>query len=39
MKLEEEWSDHWFQFILEHPEKEWNWEWISWNTNITWDKP
>jgi hypothetical protein len=27
----------WFQFILDHPEKKWNWSCISINPNITWD--
>jgi hypothetical protein len=27
----------WFQYILDHPEKRWNWASISSNPNITWD--
>ena len=27
----------WFQYILDHPEKPWNWQGISRNPNITWD--
>ena len=30
--LENEWSRRWFQSILDHPDKEWDWSWISQNT-------
>ena len=32
-----EWSAKWFQFILDHPDKPWNWFGLSQNPNITWD--
>ena len=27
----------WFQFILDNPDKQWCYYWISQNLNITWD--
>ena len=33
--LENEWSQHWFQFIKNNPNKQWNWNLISQNLNIT----
>ena len=35
--LENEWSQQWFQFILDHPDKDWVWYWISQHPNITWE--
>ena len=35
--LENEWSLRWIQFILDTPDKDWDWESISRNPNITWD--
>jgi hypothetical protein len=29
------WSERWFQFILNHPEKDWDWKELSANPNIT----
>ena len=28
---------NWFQFILDHPEKNWYWFYLSFNPNITWE--
>ena len=36
-QFEKEWSDKWFSFIIDTPDKEWNWYNISCNPNITWD--
>jgi len=27
----------WFQYILDHPEKKWDYYWLSMNPNITWE--
>lgn len=27
----------WFQFILDHPEKDWDWDFIQENPNLTWE--
>ena len=36
--LENEWSRHWFQFIKDNPDKDWDWGYnISANPNITWN--
>ena len=35
--LEKEWSQYWFQYIKEHPDKPWNWKSMSGNPNITWE--
>ena len=32
-----EWSEMLFQYILEHPDKRWNYGLLSENPNITWD--
>ena len=34
--LENEWLRHWFQFIKDIPDKDWHWQSISSNPNITW---
>ena len=34
--LEDEWCRQWLQFIIDNPDKEWNWGFISGNPNITW---
>ena len=31
-----EWSRNWFQYILDNPNKPWNYECLSKNKNITW---
>ena len=36
-KLEQKWLTEWFKFIKEHPDKDWDWDIISQNPNITWD--
>ena len=36
-QFEKEWSELWFSFILENPDREWDWDEISKNPNITWD--
>ena len=37
-ELEEEWTQYWFKFILDTPDKPWKWFWgLSQNPNITWD--
>jgi|SaaInlStandDraft_5_1057022.scaffolds.fasta_scaffold457290_1 hypothetical protein len=33
--LETEWSLRWFQFIKDHPDKDWDWRMVSCNPNIT----
>ena len=35
--LEKEWSQYWFQYIKDHPDKPWNWKSLSSNLNITWE--
>ena len=35
--LENEWYYYWFQFILDNPDKPWDWMWLSCNPNITWE--
>jgi hypothetical protein len=27
----------WFQYVLDHPEKQWDWYGLSMNPNITWE--
>ena len=34
---DKEWSQHWFQFILDHPEKPWSYWSLGKNPNVTWD--
>ena len=36
-QFENEWSKLWFSFIIENPDKPWNWYNLSHNPNITWD--
>jgi len=36
-QFEKEWSELWFSFIIDNPEKTWNWNGIRFNPNITWD--
>ena len=35
--VEKEWTQTYWDFIQENPEKHWRWEGISKNPNITWD--
>ena len=35
--LENEWSQQWFQFIKNNPDKPWDWDYLSLNPNVTWD--
>ena len=35
-QLKIDWSFHWIQYILEHPEKNWNYYILSFNPNVTW---
>ena len=35
--LEDEWSQQWFQFILDNSDKPWDWNLLSENPNITWE--
>ena len=35
--LENEWSQHWFQFIKNNLDKPWNWNLLSQNLNLTSD--
>jgi len=35
-KWRDEWSRHWFQYILDHPHHPWNWTLLSKNPNLTW---
>ena len=32
----DEWSHHWFQYIIDHPHHPWNWTLLSKNPNLTW---
>ena len=34
-KLEKQWQKYWAQFILDNPNKPWNWDEMSRNPNIT----
>ena len=36
-EIMKEWSAKWFQFILDNPDKPWDWSKLSRNPNITWD--
>ena len=36
-KTTDEDSRKWFQYILDHPDKQWNYEDLSRNPNITWE--
>jgi hypothetical protein len=31
------WSSQWFQYILDNPDKPWNYIGLSYNPNITWE--
>ena len=31
------WQKHWFQYILDNPDKPWDYTMLSMNPNITWD--
>lgn len=35
-KFLDEWSDKWFQYVKNHPDKEWSYLYLSNNPNITW---
>ena len=35
-KFLDEWSDKWFQYVKNHPDKEWSYLYLSENPNITW---
>ena len=35
--LRVEWGAIWFQYILDHPEKDWNYEVLCGNPNVTWE--
>ncbi len=36
-QLENEWRQKWFQYILDHPEKDWDYKFLSCNPNVTWE--
>jgi hypothetical protein len=36
-QLEKKWKQKWFQYILDHPEKDWNYGCLSENPNLTWE--
>ena len=36
-RWKEEYSKEWFQFILDNPNKHWEYDWLSENPNITWE--
>ena len=36
-EYEDQWKKEWFQFILDNPDKEWDYGRLSINPNITWD--
>ena len=31
------WSSKWFQYIIDHPTKPWNYRWLSTNPNVSWE--
>ena len=33
--IQHEWHERWWQFILDNPDKDWDWYYISENPNIT----
>ncbi len=33
--IQREWHEHWWQFIIDNPDKDWNWLAISKNLNLT----
>ena len=35
--IENEWLRKWFQFILDNPDKDWHWFYLSENPNVTWE--
>ena len=35
--VEKQWHNKYWTFIIDNPDKPWDWNWISRNTNITWD--
>ena len=35
--METNWNKYWFQFISNNMDKDWEWEWLSENPNITWE--
>ena len=37
VEFEKEWKQKWFQYILDHPEKDWNYAHLSRNPNVTWE--
>ena len=36
-RWKEEYRKEWFQFILDNPDKNWNYLHLSFNPNITWE--
>ena len=36
-KLKEEYCKEWFQFVLDNPKINWDYNILSYNPNITWD--
>ena len=36
-KLEKHWSEYWAQFIIDNPDKPWDWDLLSTNENITFE--
>ena len=36
-KFLDDWSERWFQFILDNPDKNWIYDHLSSNLNITWE--
>ena len=35
--INKEWSQYFFKFIEDNPDKHWVWRYLSMNPNITWD--
>ena len=35
--LMNKWSEKWFDFVKQNPDKPWNWHGISRNPNVTWE--
>jgi len=36
-RVEKKWSEYYWEFILKYSNKLWDWEWLSYNPNITID--
>ena len=36
-KMNTNWNQYFFNFIVKHSDKPWDWKWLSGNSNITWE--